>query len=450
MLESGEAARLPVATEIRINKRMEGVKRCFVICPIGEAKSDVRHAADDVLELLIEPALEIFGFTVIRADKIVGSGQINSEVIELVQNAELCIVDLTGSNPNVFYECGRRHETAKPFIQLIRQGDDLPFDLAGVRTLEYDLTNPRTTRMAIQEIRRHVQSLEDSGYASSTSGVSTVTLAQAIDRIERKVDRLSISGYGSGTPTAVAGNVLPSGLLSADALRNPDEVFMTAIATGNLDNALSAFRTIRRITGNTQRVIAYAGVLCVQGIEDAAIALKDILSSDRALELEEDDYEAAISGLVRFYVRTDREAEGVNEVASFVKPKLVADIDPTVKAYYHNQLQMMYYGAKQFEQALEHSLKSLDLAPEKTAYMYNASLIYEAMDMIDDAERMVDEFMGAEDTDADHLGQAIDIYAKRDRFDDVRSTFAKLVEIDPGKAAVKSMFDENLRRIING
>ncbi len=102
-------------------------KTCFVISPIGEDGSDVRQFADDIFELLIQPALKTFNFEIVRADKIPHASTITSDIIQLVQNAELCIIDLTNHNPNVFYECGRRHETGKPFIQLIKKGEKLPY-----------------------------------------------------------------------------------------------------------------------------------------------------------------------------------------------------------------------------------------------------------------------------------------------------------------------------------
>ena len=41
---------------------------CFVISPIGQMGTQIRQDADDLLELIIEPALEIYDFKVIRGD----------------------------------------------------------------------------------------------------------------------------------------------------------------------------------------------------------------------------------------------------------------------------------------------------------------------------------------------------------------------------------------------
>ena len=254
---------------------MNGDKKvCFVISPIGDEGSAVRGSADDLFDLVIEPALEIFGFEVIRADKIIGSGQINNDVVTLVQNAELCIIDLTGHNANVFYECGRRHETAKPFIQLIRAGDTLPFDVAGIRTIQYDLSNPRSTHKAIQEIRRHTANFEQAGFPTASSGVSTVTLSQALDRLERKLDRLAANG---GQPL-VQGATFHEGQLS-DFFTNPSELFMQAIATGALDTAVSALHRVQQISNDQQKIMYYAGLLGSAGREEGATVVRSLLAN---------------------------------------------------------------------------------------------------------------------------------------------------------------------------
>ena len=76
-------------------------KTCFVISPIGGEGTEPRKHADDFLELLVEPALQPYNFSVVRADKIARASIITEDIITLVQQAELCLVDLTFHNPNV-------------------------------------------------------------------------------------------------------------------------------------------------------------------------------------------------------------------------------------------------------------------------------------------------------------------------------------------------------------
>ncbi|GAA1306351.1 hypothetical protein GCM10009610_18710 [Pseudonocardia xinjiangensis] len=66
------------------------------------------------------------------------SGTITSQIIDGLLQSDLVIADLTDHNPNVFYELAIRHAVAKPFIQLIAEGQTLPFDIQGLRTIFLD------------------------------------------------------------------------------------------------------------------------------------------------------------------------------------------------------------------------------------------------------------------------------------------------------------------------
>jgi len=77
-------------------------KVCFVIGPIGEKDSDVRKHADRVMNEIINPVVNKFGYEVIRADKYSIPGQITSQIVELIANADLLIADLSFHNPQCF------------------------------------------------------------------------------------------------------------------------------------------------------------------------------------------------------------------------------------------------------------------------------------------------------------------------------------------------------------
>lgn len=115
--------------------------RCFVIGPIGEAGSTVRRKADWVLHGLIKPVLEdaAFGYHVKRADQDPNPGSISDAMINDIYEADLVVADLTGFNPNAFYELGIRHAFQKPAIHIIAErGTKPPFDNQDQRTIEVD------------------------------------------------------------------------------------------------------------------------------------------------------------------------------------------------------------------------------------------------------------------------------------------------------------------------
>lgn len=135
-------------------------KDCFVIAPIGEAESDTRKRSDQILKHVISPALKDCGYKPTRADQISEPGMITSQVIQRIVDDPLVIADLTERNPNVFYELAIRHAIRKPLVQLIKKGEQIPFDVAGTRTIHVDHHDLDSVEQAKSEIVAQVKSLE--------------------------------------------------------------------------------------------------------------------------------------------------------------------------------------------------------------------------------------------------------------------------------------------------
>ena len=136
-------------------------KVCFVIGPIGEKDSDVRKHADRVMNEIINPVVNKFGYEVIRADKYSIPGQITSQIVELIANADLLIADLSFHNPNVFYELALRHITRKPFVHLIREGEKIPFDIKDIRAIKFNLDNEESIKQAKRELREQIKNIKE-------------------------------------------------------------------------------------------------------------------------------------------------------------------------------------------------------------------------------------------------------------------------------------------------
>jgi hypothetical protein len=135
-------------------------KTCFVISPIGDVESDTRKRADKILKYVIAPAVAERGYEALRADQISEPGMITSQVIQHIVEDPLVVADLTDRNPNVFYELALRHALRKPLVQLIKKGEQLPFDVAGSRTIYVDHRDLDSVEEAKQQIGAQVDSLE--------------------------------------------------------------------------------------------------------------------------------------------------------------------------------------------------------------------------------------------------------------------------------------------------
>ncbi|AGB70697.1 MULTISPECIES: hypothetical protein [Rhizobium] len=141
-------------------------KRCFVVGPIGDDDSDDRIHADWLLEEIILPVFnEHFPeYSVQRADKISNPGQINTQVITALLEAEIVIADLTTLNPNAFYEIGIRHTIQKPIIHMHIEGQRIPFDIAPFRSIKFSRRRPVDIRAARAALLEYAKEATDEAH----------------------------------------------------------------------------------------------------------------------------------------------------------------------------------------------------------------------------------------------------------------------------------------------
>jgi hypothetical protein len=134
---------------------------CFVVSPIGEHGTERFETFRRVLDRLIRPAIEesSIGLRVIRADEIHRPGSFIRDVVEYLADAYLVVVDITGQNPNVFYELGVRHALSSRTILIARTTTDIPADLREYRTLIYTDT-PEGDEASRQTLRKYLEEIE--------------------------------------------------------------------------------------------------------------------------------------------------------------------------------------------------------------------------------------------------------------------------------------------------
>jgi len=180
-------------------------KTCFLIGPLGDEGSEIRAHSDLLMEV-VTPTLEMYDYSVVRADRIVAaSGIITTDIVQLLHNAELVIADLTGLNPNVFYELGVRHAIGKPFIQMIRRDEPIPFDIASVRTVMFDLSTPKTVLAANKTLRSFIEAIDQDLDANYSPIKVADTKEQIFDEVRRQND--SVHASLSATEAAIVDSV---------------------------------------------------------------------------------------------------------------------------------------------------------------------------------------------------------------------------------------------------
>lgn len=124
-------------------------KRCFFVSPIGSETSPERLNSDIVMEYILRPVLNPLGYEVMRADQDPAPMMVRSILKDLLES-DLVIADITGGNPNVFYEIAVRHCVGKPCITLLKKAEKAPFDVFGIKYISYDQAAPDVARTCEQ------------------------------------------------------------------------------------------------------------------------------------------------------------------------------------------------------------------------------------------------------------------------------------------------------------
>ncbi|HYJ07151.1 MAG TPA: hypothetical protein VEX43_18625 [Chthoniobacterales bacterium] len=110
-------------------------EQCFIIAPISTLPeraplylNDVAHC-EHVIDHLLAPAADKAGFEPIKP-KAKGANLIHAEIVQNLQTASLVLCDMSGLNPNVFFELGIRTPMNKPICLTIdEETKEPPFDL---------------------------------------------------------------------------------------------------------------------------------------------------------------------------------------------------------------------------------------------------------------------------------------------------------------------------------
>ncbi|EEW7592580.1 hypothetical protein D6Z18_25025 [Escherichia coli] len=125
-------------------------KRISVMMPFAGNFTPVYKAISDLAEHM--------GLRCNRADDIWEHDSIIQDVVSLICQSSVVICDLSGKNPNVFYEAGIAHTLGKKVILLAQHIDDVPFDLRHLRVISYLANSEGITKM-IQELSYRLNNL---------------------------------------------------------------------------------------------------------------------------------------------------------------------------------------------------------------------------------------------------------------------------------------------------
>lgn len=121
-------------------------KTAFMIMPFSD--NTVRTAYDCV----VKPVFDRMKLKIRKADEIWSVNPIYDDIIKEIQAASVIVVDISGKNPNVFYELGVAH-TIKQEKTIILTHDEIastPFDVAHFRIIKYADSIQSSKRLEVE------------------------------------------------------------------------------------------------------------------------------------------------------------------------------------------------------------------------------------------------------------------------------------------------------------
>ncbi|WP_299729946.1 nucleoside 2-deoxyribosyltransferase [uncultured Tateyamaria sp.] len=133
----------------------------FVLMPFS-------HEFDDIYKFGIKKLAESFDVVAERVDEQHFSESILERVYRQIENSDFVIAEMTGKNPNVFYEVGYAHAKGKLCALVTQSATDIPFDLKHHTHVIYDgsiadLTEklgPKIEWLKAETLRRREQRIQ--------------------------------------------------------------------------------------------------------------------------------------------------------------------------------------------------------------------------------------------------------------------------------------------------
>ena len=202
-------------------------KTCFIVCPIGSEGTETRKNSDKLLKHILKPVCIKNGFECIRVDELNDSNSLTDTIINYLVKSDLVIADLTGHNPNAFFELGYRTALGKNTIHLKQKNDEIPFDISTIRTFNYDLTDLDSVDEVKDRIDKTIQNMKFDTSSNEESSEDKPYSTQIFDELFKIQDRLAAITKMLEQNNSTAISVLADKLYNVQ--KSPQEVFIESL-----------------------------------------------------------------------------------------------------------------------------------------------------------------------------------------------------------------------------
>ncbi len=89
------------------------------------------------------------GFKAEVSKDLATPGPITDQIWQGIRRSDVVVADISGHNPNVFYELGLAHALGKEVILIVQGAERLPFDIATGRLLRYNVSDLSSLGVAL-------------------------------------------------------------------------------------------------------------------------------------------------------------------------------------------------------------------------------------------------------------------------------------------------------------
>jgi hypothetical protein len=125
-------------------------KLCFVLMPLSVPRLAI------IYQDYVRPAIEGAGLSPLRADEILSNSAVIEDVWKSILSARVIVAELTGHNPNVFYELGIAHTVGREVVPISQQSTT--FDIGHIRHILYE-DSPESLSQMNQKLRGTLENI---------------------------------------------------------------------------------------------------------------------------------------------------------------------------------------------------------------------------------------------------------------------------------------------------
>ena len=436
---------------------------CFIISRIGNKMGSnedrkVYEEAYTVLNALILPTLRICGFqeeNVVRSDQDANPGRITDSIQTHLREDDLCIVDLSGLNPNVMYEYGVRVGIGKPIIAISSDSPSkMPFDVKDVRTLQYNVESVSGLMESQRKLEKMVRNCIEDGFSPRTGSGSYAELSERLRTIELQLSRL-VSDSNSGSELSLSNSISVAEIIRQTG--SPISAFNYALRMRDVQLGEALMPRLKAQLPTERYIIHVIGQLSALGSRKAAEEVKSswpYLVEHLPLRQQ---YEV-MGAYISFCNRVDSELEELdfiskeltNLIDRIEKSELGKDEKDHLLAGVYNQINRLYHGAystanqnseseihrEWLEKAIDSLQQAVNLVSDEASYYFNLAVCLDKAGRLEEAKQQIEKCLSISDKDSDYLRFAYSIYSQSGDFDQANKIKEKLRKFYPYVAAM--------------